>query len=390
MIEGDTRMDARTLIESARALTPTLRARARDAERDRNVAASTIKEIQEAGLFRALQPKRFGGHELAPTAFYEATLELATACGSTGWVFGVVGVHPWQLALFPEETQEEVWGEDASTLVSSSYAPTGTVEPVDGGYRIRGRWSFSSGCAHCRWVFLGGIIVRDGIPDHVTFLVPASDYTIDDVWHVAGLSGTGSNDVVIEEAFVPARRVQPTVSRIGGAGVYSSPLYQLPFASVFANAITAATLGIAVGAVDAYREYTRKRVSASSGEKLAADPFSQVRLAEAAGELDDARLRLRTNMDELLALAEAGRPLPEDLRVRIRRDQVRGSRAAMQATDRVFESAGGRALFLDNPIQRAWRDVHAARVHAINNTEKGLQIYGAHALGGAVPAGSMI
>jgi 3-hydroxy-9,10-secoandrosta-1,3,5(10)-triene-9,17-dione monooxygenase len=384
-------MDATTLIGNARRLAPALRERARQTELDRNVPSLTIKELQEAGLFRALQPKRYGGYELPPTAFYEATMELAAACGSTGWVYGVVGVHAWQLALFPEETQEEVWGEDSSTLVSSSYAPTGSVEPVDGGYRIRGRWSFSSGCAHCPWVFLGGIVVRDGVPDHVTFLVPNSDYSIDDVWHVAGLAGTGSNDIVIEDAFVPARRVQPTSSQIGGARAYSSPLYHLPFASVFANAITAATIGIAAGAVDAYREHTLHRLRASyGGEQAAADPFSQVRLADAAGELDDARVQLRRNMDELLQLAEAGQEIPDALRVRIRRDQVRGSRAALQATDRVFESAGGRALFLDMPIQRAWRDVHAARVHAVNDTERGLQMYGAHALVGEVPAGSMI
>jgi len=383
-------MDADSLVEAARGLAPLLRERARQTEQDRQVPAATIKAIQEAGLFRALQPRRHGGFELPPSAFYEATMELASACGSTGWVYGVVGVHAWQLALYPADVQEEVWGDDPSTLASSSYAPTGIVEPVDGGYRLRGRWNFSSGCGHCRWALLGGIVVENGLPDHVTFLVPDSDYAIEDVWHVAGLAGTGSNDVVIEEAFVPARRAQPTASRIGGAGVHASPLYQLPFASVFANAISAATIGIAMGAVDAYREHTLHRVRASYGEKAAADPFSQVRLAEAAGELDDARLGLRRNMDEILRLAEAGEEIPEALRVRIRRDQVRGSKAAVRATDRVFESAGGRALFLDQPIQRAWRDVHAARVHAINDTERGLLIYGSHALGGGVPPGSMI
>ena len=180
---------------------------------------------------------------------------------------------------------------------------------------------------------------------------------------------------MIEDAFVPTRRTQPTASLLGGARVHENPLYQLPFASVFANAITASTIGIGVGAVDAYREHTLQRVRASyGGEKSAADPFSQVRLAEATGELDAARLQLRRNMDELLEHAEAGREIPAELRVRIRRDQVRGSRASLDATDRVFESAGGRALFLDQPIQRAWRDVHAARVHAINDFERGLLI----------------
>ncbi len=299
-------MDAKTLVQNAKDLAPALRERARQTELDRKLPDSSIKEMQEAGLFRVLQPERFGGFELPPTAFYEAATELAAACGSTGWVYGVVGVHPWQLALFPEETQAEVWGDDPSTLVSSSYAPTGTIEPVEGGYRLRGRWSFSSGCAHCDWVLLGGIVVRDGMPDHVTFLVPSSDYVIDDVWHVTGLSGTGSNDIVIDEAFVPERRAQPTASRIGGAGVHDNPIYRLPFASVFANAITAATIGIAVGAVDAYREHTRTRIRASYGEQAAADPFSQVRLAEACGELDGAVLQQRHNMDELLRPGEAG------------------------------------------------------------------------------------
>jgi 3-hydroxy-9,10-secoandrosta-1,3,5(10)-triene-9,17-dione monooxygenase len=142
--------------------------------------------------------------------------------------------------------------------------------------------------------------------------------------------------------------------------------------------------------VEAYRDYTLQRVRVAYGDKAAADPFSQVRLAEAAGELDDARTQLRRNMDELMELAEAGERIPDELRIRIRRDQVRGSRAAVQATDRVFESAGGKALFLDKPIQRAWRDVHAARVHAVNDTERGLLIYGAHALGGEIPPGSLI
>jgi 3-hydroxy-9,10-secoandrosta-1,3,5(10)-triene-9,17-dione monooxygenase len=159
---------------------------------------------------------------------------------------------------------------------------------------------------------------------------------------------------------------------------------------VFSYAISAGTIGIAMGAVDAYRDYTRDRFRVAYGEKAAADPFAQLRLAEATGELDDARLALRRNMDELLELAEAGQEIPEELRVRIRRDQVRGSRAALHAADRVFESAGGRSLFLDKPIQRAWRDVHAARVHAINDTERGLLIYGSQALGLGVPPGSMI
>jgi 3-hydroxy-9,10-secoandrosta-1,3,5(10)-triene-9,17-dione monooxygenase len=383
-------MNTTDLVAAAQELTPRLRERARATELNRNVPESTIKELHEAGLFRALQPKRYGGFELSPAAFYEATIELASACGSTGWVFGVLGVHNWQLALFPEEVQEEVWGTDASILACSSYAPTGQIERVDGGYRIRGTWNFSSGCAHSRWALLGATVVEDGVADHFTFLVPDSDYEISDVWEVVGLAGTGSNDLVIEDAFVPDRRAQSTMGAQLSESAHSSALYRLPFASVFCNAICSSAIGIAKGALDEYRRYSRHRVRASYGGQASADPFNQVRLADAAGELDDARMRLRQNSDELMRVAESGKEIPMELRVRVRRDQVRGSRAAVRSTDRVFESAGGKALFLDQPIQRAWRDVHAARVHAINDTERGLLLYGAEALGAELPPGNMV
>lgn len=381
------------LIEAARSLVPRLRDRAADTERARRIPEATIKEMQELQLFKALQPRRYAGLELSPGAFYEAVMAVASACGSTGWVYGVVGVHPWQLALFPDLAQEEVWGEDPSTLVASSYAPTGSVERVDGGFRLRGTWNFSSGCLHCSWAFLGGIVEEDGEPTHYSFLVPASDYRIHDVWHVVGLAGTGSNDVVIDEAFVPEHRAQPTMARIGGPGaeVNKAAIYQLPYAAVFSNAITAGAIGIGLGAVEEYRQLMKRRVRvAYGGERAAQDPYSQLRLAEAAAEVDGVRLQMHRNMEEMLELAEAGREIPLELRARARRDQVRGTAAAIRATDRVFENCGGKALFLHQPIQRAWRDVHAARVHAINDPERGLLIYGGTEVGVDPPPGSMI
>ena len=383
-------MNAEDLVAAARELAPRIRERARQTEVDRNVPDATIRELQDAGLFKALQPARYKGYELAPTAFYEAAMELAAACGSTGWVYGVVGVHNWQLGLFPEMAQEEVWGSDTSTLTSSSYAPTGTIERVDGGFKLSGTWRFSSGCQHCRWAILGGIVVEDGVPAHYSFLVPDSDYQIDDVWHVVGLAGTGSNNIRIDDAFVPAHRAQPTLNDLSAASAGILPLYRLPFASVFSNAITCSAIGIGLGAIEAYTSFTKKRFKASSMEKAAGDVHAQVRLAEAAGEVDGARLQLHRNMDEMMELARKGLEISLDLRVRVRRDQVRGTQAAIRATDRVFESAGGNALYLDQPIQRAWRDVHAARVHAINEPERGLALFGSHELGGELPPGNMV
>ncbi|MCA9566023.1 MAG: acyl-CoA dehydrogenase family protein, partial [Myxococcales bacterium] len=168
-------------ISAAKALAPILQERGQAADELRRIPEQTIEDLHNAGLFKLFQPARWGGYEAHPNTLYDSQIELAKGCGSTGWVFGVLSVHTWQLALFPEEAQDEVWGDDPSTLISSSYAPVGKVTRVDGGYRLSGRWSWSSGCDHCQWVMLGSFVPPDEDhpkPDMRTFLVPRSDYTI--------------------------------------------------------------------------------------------------------------------------------------------------------------------------------------------------------------------
>jgi 3-hydroxy-9,10-secoandrosta-1,3,5(10)-triene-9,17-dione monooxygenase len=295
----------------------------------------------------------------------------------------VVGVHPWQLALFPLQAQQEVWDADAGTRMSSSYAPTGRAETAPGGHRLSGRWSFSSGSAHASWALLGGIVLdADGNPaDFRTFLLPASDYEIDDVWDTVGLRGTGSNDIVVASAFVPEHRSLSftDVSRCACPGQQANPapLYRLPFGSVFSYAITTPIIGMAAGAYAAHVEYQRERVRAAYiGQKAAEDPHGQVRVAEAAAELDGAWLALERNMTELMDRARAGEKIPLSLRLRVRRDQVRGTGQAITAVDQLFENSGGRALRTGTPIQRFWRDAHAGRVHAINDPERALTMFG--------------
>jgi 3-hydroxy-9,10-secoandrosta-1,3,5(10)-triene-9,17-dione monooxygenase len=183
------------LVRRARAMVPVLRERAQACVAARDVPAESIAEFQEAGFFRILQPRRWGGYEMHPNVFYDVQKALAEGCMSTGWMYGVVGCHPYEIALFHEEAQAEVWGEDQSTLVSSSYQPVGKVTVVDGGFRLSGRWGFSTGSVHCKWVVLGALVPPSepgGAPDMRAFLLPRSDYTIDtDSWHVFGLQGTG-------------------------------------------------------------------------------------------------------------------------------------------------------------------------------------------------------
>jgi 3-hydroxy-9,10-secoandrosta-1,3,5(10)-triene-9,17-dione monooxygenase len=375
------------VLDAVRDLLPALRERAQQTEDARRVPVENIAALQQSGFFRLLQPRRYEGIEASPVDFYRAVRLISSACGSTGWVSSVLGVHPWQLAIYDDRAQQEVWGADPSTLVSSSYAPMGRATPVEGGFTFSGRWSFSSGCDHAQWIFLGGLVIgEEGTPvDFRTFLLPRADYEIVDVWDTIGLRGTGSNDIVVKDVFVPEYRTLSFMDtgRCFGPGqaLNDAPLYRLPFASVFSCSIAVPILGMAQGAYESYLQWTRERVRASTGGKAADDSFNQLRIAESAAQLDAAVLQVERNIAEELELATRGEKIPMALRVRVRRDQVNATAAGIAAVDRLFESAGGRALRSGTPIQRFWRDAHAGRVHAINDPEKVRVMYGQFELG---------
>jgi 3-hydroxy-9,10-secoandrosta-1,3,5(10)-triene-9,17-dione monooxygenase len=364
-------------VGKARAMREALVERGAAADALRQLPAETVAAFKEAGFFRMLQPSRWGGHEQHPGAFFEVQASIAAGCPSSAWVLGVVGVHSWQLALFPLEAQEEVWGRDRDTLISSSYAPTGKVERAAGGYKISGRWSFSSGCDHCQWVFLGGFVPpeKEGDPpDMRTFLLPRADYRIDDNWHVMGLRATGSKDVVVDGAFVPEHRTHRLIDgfkrRSPGNAVNPAALYRLPFGQIFVRSVSTSAIGAAQGALDAYRAVTGKRIAAADGGKVAEDPAAQTVCARAAQMLDEVRLVLHRNIDELMAIAATERELPMELRVQFRLDSSLAVEKCMAAVDLLFTASGGRAIFQGSPIQRYFLDVHAARAHYANNPDK--------------------
>ncbi len=197
-------------------LLPTIRARAAETERLGRVPEDTIKLLTDADVFRAVQPRQWGGLELDLATFYEGMIQIASACGSTGWVASVVGIHPWQIALFANEAQREVWAEDPDARASSSYAPTGSVRRQGDGFHLSGRWSFSSGVDHCGWALLGAVVPDEGSgAEFRTFLVPRRDFTIDhESWRVSGLGGTGSKDVVVSGRLYPRASHPPYHRRL--------------------------------------------------------------------------------------------------------------------------------------------------------------------------------
>jgi 3-hydroxy-9,10-secoandrosta-1,3,5(10)-triene-9,17-dione monooxygenase len=385
---------SQAVLDGVRDLLPTFRERAEEAERLRVVPEANIKELEDTGFFKLLQPRRFDGLEASPVDFYTAVRDVSSACGSTGWVASVVGVHPWQVALFADEAQQAVWGEDTGTRLSSSYAPTGKATVTDGGYILSGKWSFSSGCDHCSWVLLGGLVFNaDGnVVDFKTFMVPRKDYTIIDVWNVVGLRGTGSNDILVEDVFIPEAFTlsmgETGACRGPGQAHNTSDLYKLPFHSVFTTTICTPIIGMAMGAYAEHVEMQQKRTRAAYlGEKASLDPFVAVRIAKASSEIDAAWALTMQNIREEEALVAKGEPIPLGLRLKVRRDQVLGSQRAIDAIDALFEASGGRALAEGTYLQRAWRDAHAGRVHAANDPERALQMFGAHEFGHKIDPG---
>ena len=242
----------------------------------------TVKTMKAAGKIRLLQPKSHGGLEVHPREFAETVMATAALDPAAGWINGVVGVHPYQLAYADPKVADEVWADDVDTWMASPYAPQGVAKPVDGGYLFNGRWQFSSGTDHCDWIILGAMIGGpDGKPlmppRMLHMILPRPDYEIvEDSWNVVGLRGTGSKDIIVRDAFVPTYRTMDAMKVMDGtaqreAGM-TETLYLMPWSTMFPLGISAATIGIAEGALAAHLDYQRERVN-SSGVAIKDDPY---------------------------------------------------------------------------------------------------------------------
>jgi 3-hydroxy-9,10-secoandrosta-1,3,5(10)-triene-9,17-dione monooxygenase len=362
------------LLARARAMIPALKARSDAATQARCLPAETIREMQEAGFMRVLQPQRYGGYEHDPQVFFDIQLALAEGCMSTAWCYGVIGVHPFQLGLFDAKAQADVWSKDDSTLVSSSYQPVGKVERVEGGYRLSGRWGFSSGCDHCEWVFLGALIPSaepGGPPEMRTFLLPRSDYKIVHDWTVFGLQATGSHGISVEDAFVPEYRTHRAVDgflcKNPGQAVNTAPLYRLPWAQVFVRAVSTAAIGALQGALNAYNSIGAKRVSTNTGKSTKLDPFALNAAARTQTAILEMKGTLYRNFDEMMALVRAGAEIPMGDRIRYRFESSQIARRCADLCDELMPLLGGRAIYMDSPVVRYWLDINAARAHVAND-----------------------
>lgn len=384
--------DRGRLLECARALVPVLRARAAAVERARRVPAEGVAELRAAGLFRVVQPRRFGGYELDFDLVVELVMELARGCASTAWVYGLGAAHQWLVACYPLETQHEVWDGNGDALACGSYAPAGTVSAAPGGYRLSGSWAFASGCDNMEWAALGAAMPvpgGDAPPQPGFLLVPAADYVIEDNWHTAGLAGTGSKTLVLEDVFVPARRAvsfaRMMACRAPDAVIHAHPMYRLPMLSGIASCLAATAVGAGKGALEQYVERTRAHVTrgaiAGSESRMAEFATVQLRVAEAMASLDAAETILLRDVRAAIERLRRGGELTVEDRIRSRRGQSFAVRLAIAAVEALNASTGGGGLFLDNPVQRAWRDANAVGRHISMNWDAVGTMVGQHALG---------
>jgi 3-hydroxy-9,10-secoandrosta-1,3,5(10)-triene-9,17-dione monooxygenase len=372
---GTAAVTVEELIERTEQLLPGFAERALDTERARRIPEESLREIEAAQLNRILHPTRHGGLGLDYDAFFEVSWRIASACPSTGWVFNVASIHTWQAGLAPEQAQEEFFAR-GDVWSSSAFNPAGAkLEPVQDGWMLSGRWSFSSGCLHADWCLLAALPPQ---APPVLLLVPIEDVRIEDTWHVSGLRGTGSNDIVIDDpVFVPAHRWVPMVGMYpDGVAAHGRGSYGVPIPSLIPWTLVTPLLGMAQGALNAYEAKTRTRVTAFSHQEVAKAAGAQMRIAAAAAAIEAAKALARQDIRELIERGGRLDTFTDEDRVRFRRDHAYAANLAYDATMALARAAGASSILETHPMQRFMRDAHAAAMHMVASWDDQAESYG--------------
>lgn len=382
------------LLARARELVPTLCKRAPEAEKLRCIPPESIDDLRRAGLFRTLHPAVLGGYELPLDEAVLITATVAEGCGSTGWIQGIFSDHCATLGMFDGQAQKDVWERSPDSLISSGFAPTGKAVRVDGGYRLSGRWPFSSGCDYADWALVRSFVpaaLDTGSAELYMFLVPKTDYAIIDNWFVMGMSGTGSKDFELKgEVFVPEHRALTNRDLANGTGPGSefngSALYRLPRHATVPFSLAAPLIGIAERALQAFIQGMRQR---SSGDRRAAQEGAvHARVAKSAAEIDAARALMLRDCREAMEIVQRGERLSIEQRARNRRDIAYVAYQCTRALDRLYASAGAGSIFLDGEAQRLLRDIHAAGQHIALSWDVAGSTYG-RVMFGLPPGGDL-
>lgn len=379
-----------TILDRVLAVAPDIRARAVATESAGRVSDETVAQLRETGLYKVMQPARFGGYEYGPSKLAQVGFALGSACGSTGWVATLQVCFGWMTGFFELQAQQEVW-DDPDNLLAVSYLPTRDVERVPGGYRITGRWPWASGVDSSTWLILSMLIPNpEGPPTLAWSLVPTRDVVIDhDSWRVAGLQGTGSKTVTIPQAvFVPEHRVLP-LSRImsgdvPGRAIPGNRNAAFSYPTFGPTALVSPIVGMAQGAVDAFTKIAAgatRMARPGVFVKVAESALVQRLVGECAARMDAVRSVMLSSLEEGERVIEGGGTPDQELRVRIRRNHGFAGRTAAEVTHTVFHKSGAAAADLGYEVQRFWRDANTAALHSSIDADMLYEMYGTDRLG---------
>ncbi|KGK25390.1 p-hydroxyphenylacetate 3-hydroxylase oxygenase component [Pseudomonas plecoglossicida] len=376
------------MLAKVRSLLPEIAARSNQAERDRMAPVESIELLKSIGLHRAFQPKAYGGLEMTLPDFEQCLVAIAGACASTAWAFALLAHHAHMLAMFPKRLQDDVWKSDPDALASSSIAPFGRTEEVEGGVLFSGEMGWSSGCDHAQWAILGFIRTSEDGSKAMSFaVIPRAEYEIKDTWFTAAMRGSGSKTVVVDKVFVPEYRIQDIKVMAmglseGGANLYpDSDIYSVNFVPVFASLFSSVALGVAERMLHVFKEKQKNRVRAYTGASVGAATPALMRLAESTHQVAAGRAFLEKTWEDMRVHAlQRLQPDPEKLAY-WRTNQAYAVQMFIQAVDRLFAAAGGTAWFDDNEMQRLFRDCHMVGAHAYADYDVCAQILGRALMG---------
>jgi 3-hydroxy-9,10-secoandrosta-1,3,5(10)-triene-9,17-dione monooxygenase len=382
-------VDYAEIMRRVAAIAPQLEHNAQRCEEARRVLPESIDLMVRSGLFRILQPSRVHGYEMDFRAFADAATLVSESCPSSGWVLTVIAVHHWCLGAFPESVQDEIFGAGQDNLIAGTLSWQGAATAVDGGYRVEGRWQFGSGVDNAQWVMLGCADAATRAPG-VHVVVPRGDIEVDDTWRVLGMRGTGSKDVVARGVFVPAYRTIDTRKFFLGQSPYvrnhPTNLYRLPAEAILGVLGPTGLLGSAKFALRKFVEHTQQRRVIITGARKAEYVPTQMRLAEAAMEIQAAELLMHEGLrdvDQILATATS----TSEQRARLKWIGAYASELCRRAVGRLFAGSGAHAIYDGHPLQAAFRNINVGAQHASFDFDSSAEQYGRALLGvGSKPA----
>lgn len=381
------------LLARAAALAPGIRGRALQVDANRRVADETIKELLDADLLQMLAPRRFGGPQADLVTFLDTGITLSGACGSTGWLFGILGCHHWVLSQFSLEAQQELYGIKNHALWPLSFSGKGgTARPVDGGYLVSGRWAFCSGIDFSDWIGVGVLLDKENphdLNDRYNAIIPRSQGEVIDTWFTSGMRGTGSRDFVAKDVFVPSHRVlgqEPMQS--GATPGFTAlrdeyPLISAPFYAVLLSAVLSPVLGITRRVIEDFIAVTRNRVG-FRGRMPAERPAIQMKIGAAKSRYDAMYKMARDLYEEIQAVIRAGESCSVEQRLRQRRDAAYAAQVCVEIVDDLVSCAGAGAQSQNSHFQLAQRDIHTIRTHVVLDVEEAMELYGKHVLGQSI------